>query len=132
MVDNWTNLEYLNLSNNQLSSLPSAFCKLTLLRKLYLHDNKLTFSSIPGGMGKLQALEIFHAARNQLENIPEGLCRCGKLKKLILTSNRLVSVTCSGHFLEKRHKMTSQKISKLAPTTPLNVKLCIITWDGRR
>lgn len=71
----WTHLEVLNLCDNQLTALPASLCKLSVLRRLYLNDNKLDFEGIPSGVGKLGSLEVFSASNNQLEMIPEGLCR---------------------------------------------------------
>lgn len=71
----WSNLEVLNLCDNQLTVLPASLCKLSSLRRLYLNDNKLDFEGIPSGVGKLGSLEVFSASNNQLEMIPEGLCR---------------------------------------------------------
>lgn len=71
----WQLLETLNLSSNQLTSLPASLCKLASLRRLYLNNNMLDFNGIPSGIGKLSNLEVFSAAQNHLEMIPEGLCR---------------------------------------------------------
>lgn len=73
--DVWQKLETLNLCSNNLAALPASICKVYMLRRLYLNDNKLDFEGIPSGIGKLSNLEIFSAASNQLEMIPEGLCR---------------------------------------------------------
>lgn len=74
-IDVWQKLISLNLSDNLLTSLPAALCKLSSLRQLYLNNNKLKFDGIPSGIGKLSCLEVFSAAGNELEMIPESLCR---------------------------------------------------------
>ncbi|KAG1675355.1 Protein flightless-1 [Nymphon striatum] len=99
IMDSWPQLEHLNLSRNDLTSLPATLCKCTMLKRLYVNDNKLDFEGIPSGIGKLGCLEVFSAANNNLEMIPEGLCRCGQLKKLILKNNRLVTLPEAIHFL---------------------------------
>jgi hypothetical protein len=48
---------------------------LSKLKKLYVNSNKITFSGIPPGLGKLGELEIFGASDNLIEILPEGLCR---------------------------------------------------------
>uniref|UniRef100_A0A8C4DQ51 Protein flightless-1 homolog n=1 Tax=Dicentrarchus labrax TaxID=13489 RepID=A0A8C4DQ51_DICLA len=53
---------------------PSAICKLSKLKKLYVNSNKLDFDGVPPGVGKLSSLTEFMAANNNLELIPEGLC----------------------------------------------------------
>lgn len=73
--ENWTKVEVLNLSSNQIAALPPALCKLFNLRRLFVNNNRLDFEGVPSGIGKLSALEIFSAASNRLEMIPEGLCR---------------------------------------------------------
>ncbi|KAK2510157.1 LOW QUALITY PROTEIN: hypothetical protein MC885_017836, partial [Smutsia gigantea] len=100
-IDQWVHVETLNLSRNQLTSLPSAICKLTRLKKLYLNSNKLDFDGLPSGIGKLASLEEFMAANNNLELIPESLCRCTKLRKLVLNKNCLVTLPEAIHSLEK-------------------------------
>lgn len=71
----WQDLEVLQLSDNELISLPASLCKLSSLKRLYVNYNKLDFDGIPSGIGKLSALEVFSACGNRLEIIPEGLCR---------------------------------------------------------
>lgn len=73
--DVWTKLEFLNVSRNQLTALPSSITRITSLKKIYVNNNQLFFEGIPAGIGKLHNLEVFSAAYNQLEMIPEGLCR---------------------------------------------------------
>lgn len=71
----WQELEVLQLSDNELTTLPASLCKLSSLKRLYVNYNKLDFDGIPSGIGKLSALEVFSACGNVLEMIPEGLCR---------------------------------------------------------
>lgn len=68
-------LEYLNISRNRLTALPSSITRITPLKKVYVNSNELCFEGIPAGIGKLHNLEVFSAAYNSLEMIPEGLCR---------------------------------------------------------
>ena len=74
-TDTWMKLEFLNMSRNQLKTLPSAITRITALKKIYVNNNELYFEGVPAGIGKLHNLEVFSAAYNQLETIPEGLCR---------------------------------------------------------
>lgn len=71
----WQEIEVLQLSDNELTSLPASLCKLSSLKRLYVNYNKLDFDGIPSGIGKLSALEVFSACGNLLEMIPEGVCR---------------------------------------------------------
>lgn len=99
-IEQLQKLEVLNLSRNQLTALHPNICKLIRLRHLHVNENKLNFESIPAGIGKLGALEIFSASYNDIEMIPEGLCRCGKLKKLNLSNNKLITLPESIHLAE--------------------------------
>lgn len=103
--ENWQKLKTLNLCRNKLTSLPTALCKISSLRRLYVNDNELDFEGIPSGIGKLGSLEIFSASNNHIEMIPEGLCRCGSLKKLILNSNRLITLPDAIHLLGDLEKL---------------------------
>lgn len=99
-IEQLVKLEVLNLSRNQLTALPASICKLIRLRQLYVNENSLNFESIPAGIGKLGALEVFSASYNDIEMIPEGLCRCGKLKRLNLSYNKLITLPESIHLAE--------------------------------
>jgi Leucine-rich repeat (LRR) protein len=102
-------LEVLNLSGNQLSSLPADLSRLHKLRVLFCSDNH--FSEVPAVLGQCTQLEMvgfkanqirrFPAAAipsklrwliltdNQLEQLPDELGQCQQLQKLMLAGNRL-------------------------------------------
>ena len=102
-------LEVLNLSGNQLSSLPDDLPRLNKLRILFCSDN--AFDEVPAVLGECRELEMvgFKANRirrlpaaalppklrwliltdNQLELLPEEIGRCERLQKLMLAGNRL-------------------------------------------
>lgn len=105
-------LEVLNLSGNQLSSLPDDLPRLKKLRILFCSDN--TFTEVPAVLGQCPELEMvgFKANRirslpaaalppklrwliltdNQLERLPEEIGHCERLQKLMLAGNRLQSL----------------------------------------
>ena len=97
--DKWQKIEVINLSTNNLTSLPASLSKLPNVRALYLNSNKLDFDGIPKSIGKLANLEIFSAGFNLLETVPEGLTRCGKLRKLLINNNKLITLPESIHFM---------------------------------
>ncbi len=79
----------MNLSRNQLRSLPPSICLLPCLRRLFVDSNNLESEGLPADLGRLPALEIFSASDNKLETIPDTFLKCLNLKKLILINNRL-------------------------------------------
>jgi hypothetical protein len=108
-------LEILNLSGNQLSSLPADLPRLHKLRVLFCSDN--TFTEVPAVLGQCPQLEMvgFKANQirhlpaaalpaklrwliltdNQLEQLPEELGQCQRLQKLMLAGNRLRELPAS-------------------------------------
>lgn len=102
-------LEVLNLSGNQLSSLPDDLPRLHKLRILFCSDN--AFTQVPAVLGQCPELEMvgFKANRihqlpaaalppklrwliltdNQLEQLPDEIGHCEHLQKLMLAGNRL-------------------------------------------
>lgn len=105
-------LEVLNLSGNQLSSLPEDLPRLHKLRILFCSDN--AFNEVPSVLGDCPALEMvgFKANRihslpasalprklrwliltdNRLEQLPAEIGQCERLQKLMLAGNRLRSL----------------------------------------
>ena len=108
-------LEVLNLSANQLSSLPADLPRLHKLRVLFCSDNR--FNEVPAVLGQCPQLEMvgFKANQishlpvaalpaklrwliltaNQLEQLPSELGQCRQLQKLMLAGNRLRELPAS-------------------------------------
>ena len=102
----------LNLSGNQLDSLPADLSRLRKLRILFCSDNP--FTEVPECLGDCPQLEMvgFKANRirhlpadslppalrwliltdNQLESLPDEIGNCRRLQKLMLAGNRLTSL----------------------------------------
>ena len=102
-------LEILNLSGNQLNSLPDDLTRLHKLRILFCSNN--AFTAMPASIGSCANLEMvgFKANRirqlpaealppklrwliltdNQLEAVPDEIGRCAWLQKLMLAGNQL-------------------------------------------
>ncbi len=102
-------LEVLNLSGNQLNSLPDDLPRLHRLRILFCSDN--AFTEVPAVVGRCASLEMvgFKANRirtlapetlppllrwliltdNQLEALPEEIGQCTRMQKLMLAGNKL-------------------------------------------
>lgn len=102
-------LEVLNLTGNQLSSLPDDLGRLKKLRILFCSENR--FSELPGMLGDCPNLSMIGFKANQIEHVPDvafpevlrwfiltdnrishlpaTLGRCTRLQKLMLSGNRL-------------------------------------------
>jgi len=79
-------LEVLNLSGNQLSSLPNDLARLHKLRILFCSDNQ--FTSVPEVVGSCMQLEMVGFKANRIQRLPAAALP-PKLRWLILTDNRL-------------------------------------------
>ena len=83
-IENLTNLEYLYLDNNELTSLPEGISNLTNLVWLDLEDNKLTNLE---GIENLTNLKRLDLHNNNITNLPEGIDKLTNLKELYLYNN---------------------------------------------
>lgn len=108
-------LEILDLSGNQLSTLPDDMTRFTRLRIVFASNNP--FTELPAVLGRMPQLEMlgFKACRiahvpedslpqrlrwliltdNQLQTLPESLGNCARLQKLMLSCNQLSSLPAS-------------------------------------
>ncbi|XP_035986073.1 DISP complex protein LRCH3 isoform X2 [Fundulus heteroclitus] len=78
-----------DLSRNRLSELPPEVCLFVSLEYLNLYQNCLR--SLPDGLVNLQALTHLNLSRNQLSVLPAVVCSL-PLKVLIASNNKLVSL----------------------------------------
>jgi internalin A len=85
-----TQLQSLNLSFNGLTALPEWLGQLTQLQSLGLSHNRLT--ALPESLGQLTQLQKLVAFFNKLDTIPKGIGRLAKLKELSVSCNQLTSV----------------------------------------
>ncbi|QDK79030.1 leucine-rich repeat protein [Spirosoma sp. KCTC 42546] len=88
-----TNLQNLNIANNQLVSLPEELGRLTHLETLAAYNNKLT--QLPASIGRLVNLRLLSLQANQLEQLPEELGKLRKLQFLSLNNNQLTGFPAS-------------------------------------
>lgn len=79
-------LEVLNLSGNQLKSLPSDLSRLRKLRILFCSDN--LFTEVPDCLGDCEQLEMIGFKANQIRHLPAAALPPA-LRWLILTDNQL-------------------------------------------
>lgn len=81
----------LDLSFNQLSSLPPEIGLLSNLTTLYLGDNQL--SSLPPEIGQLSNLTMLDLGGNQLSSLPPEIGQLSNLIELYLGSNQFSSLS---------------------------------------
>lgn len=94
-------LEYLDLSDNHLSSLPDSFTQLKKLRILFFAKND--FQVFPAVLRSLPALSMVGFKSNQLEEVPENVFP-PLLRWLVLTDNKIKKLPKSignCHLLQK-------------------------------
>jgi Leucine-rich repeat (LRR) protein len=85
-----TLLQSLNCSKNQLTKLPESICQLTQLQELDLSYNRLT--TLPESLGKLTLLQSLNLCKNQLRTFPEELCQLTQLQDLDVAYNQLTTL----------------------------------------
>jgi Leucine-rich repeat (LRR) protein len=90
-VFNQTNLEELNLSNNQLTgAIQAEIRNLQNLKVLNLSNNMLT--GVPAEAGQLQKLEVLDLSNNRLTGLPYELGNLKNLKTLNISGNNYSSL----------------------------------------
>lgn len=82
-------LEILDLSNNQLSSLPNEIQQLTQLKIIFASNN--LFKILPSALGLCPLLEMVGFKSNQIKEVPANSLP-QPLRWLILTDNQIVSL----------------------------------------
>ena len=79
--------ESLNLSKNQLSSLPKSFAKLKQARYLIFYDN--AFETIPEELAGFKNLKHLDFYKNKITEIPEFVGNMDNLQQLFLSFNQI-------------------------------------------
>jgi len=82
-------LEVLDLSDNQLSSLPADLHRLALLQTIFCSDNR--FTELPPALGKCGRLDMVGFKANRIVDVP-GASLPQALRWLILTDNLIESL----------------------------------------
>ena len=82
-----TDITVLNLSNNQLTALPAEISRLTNLVELNVENNRL--ESLPPELSQLKNLRKLRAENNRINTLPDELGSMIWLKELDISNNRL-------------------------------------------
>lgn len=80
-------LNYADFRNNRLQNLPESFAALQQLQKLYLGQNALTL--LPDVLAKLQALELIDFSNNEISKGCERLLQSESIRNIYLNNNEL-------------------------------------------
>ncbi len=112
-LGNFTALEYLNLSDNQIEALPAEMGNLNQLERLDINNNLLTtlpgglaiilnlkhlsahhntLNNIPGNLGQSRSLETLDLSYNQITTIPEEIGNCPNLYQIYLNNNKITRI----------------------------------------
>ena len=89
-LGNLTQLQTLDLSDNQLTTLPESLSNLTQLQELNLHGNQLT--TLPKSLGNLTQLQKLYLSGNQRTTLPESISNLTQLQELSLNYDRLTAL----------------------------------------
>lgn len=89
-IENFSSLQLLRLSDNQISSLSSTLGLVSSLTELYLQQNQLR--SLPESIGNLKNLTDLNIERNLIQQLPKSIGKLSNLVSLSASSNQLVSV----------------------------------------
>lgn len=120
LLDLATTLEYLDLSGNQLSSLPTNFDCFQQLRILFCSENQ--FTVLPDVLGKLPLLDIVGFKANKIQTVPAAALN-PNIRWLILTDNEIESIPSEIGQLSRLQKLmlAGNKLTEL-PETLQNCK----------
>jgi len=118
-------LEVLDLSNNQLSSLPDGLVKLHKLKIIFASNND--FEILPEVLGRCQNLEMVGFKANKIHTVPEQSLPI-KLRWLILTDNQIEKLPDSLGERPELHKLViaGNKLTQLPKTLSKSCNLELI------
>ena len=84
-----TSLQWLILTDNQLTALPESIGRLTRMRKFMLANNKL--AALPTSMSSMRELELLRLSNNALGELPPWLLSLPNLTWLAIAGNPCVA-----------------------------------------
>ncbi|KAL5014154.1 hypothetical protein ScPMuIL_008424 [Solemya velum] len=80
-------LKIFNIKHNKLQTLPDSFVNLIKLEKVDLSHNHL--QTLPNNLGDLESLAKINFSENKLSTLPLSLCSCKNLSVIITRNNEL-------------------------------------------
>ena len=83
-------IEYLDLSHNSLSTLPSGVGSLTKCTKFVASHNKLV--ELPDEIGFLRSVQLFDLSHNELKSTPDSTKELSKVEQMYLHHNWLIKL----------------------------------------
>lgn len=90
-ICSFSNLEFLDISNNALTVVCEDVTRLTKLKTLIAKNNRLNEFSLPKHFASLQ-LEVLNLSGNRFEEMPSQCLQLLRLQSLSLGGNRLKSI----------------------------------------
>ena len=88
-------LKFLSLAGNKLEMLPEVAYSCPWLEEVQVQDNRL--DSLPASLLRLPALSILDASNNKLQTVPFAMWSCTSLRELNLSLNMLSDLPTSSH-----------------------------------
>ena len=104
-------LKFLSLAGNKLEMLPDNAYSCPWLEEVQVQDNRL--DSLPASLLRLPVLSILDASNNKLQTVPFAMWTCTSLRELNLSLNMLSDLPTSSHLC--RH----ESVSSLAGENPV-------------
>ena len=89
-LEEMSSLMVLNITNNDITSLPYNIGNLRALRELDVSGNKIT--KIPESIGALRHLRVLNLSSNKITFLPNSLCDLDKVRVLEVSMNTLNSL----------------------------------------
>lgn len=127
----WKEVEYLDVSHNNISAFPNVHS----LRKLtYLDVSHNVMSSLPLNMRRWTSLRTLKATDNDLVSLPDPLGELERLTFIDVSRNRLTSLPGSIKYLTRLGKLhvKSNSMTKVPAVAPLLTTLVELSLSGNR
>lgn len=124
-------LHFLDLSMNQLESLPEEIGNLSSLKELRASENNL--GSLPETFGNLKELKVLILYKNLLSELPKSFGGCLKLEEVNLFNNKLIKIDpCFAQFSEIRDlNLGGNKLKTLPSTTNwTKIERLALSWNS--